>query len=87
MLRTQTQGATVARGGVHDKEMQGNVRRCLRAKKPKAQSWEAKTRSFLESKTLHCANNAKSSKQQWLKMSVDYCSKNVWNDMKVIIII
>lgn len=72
MLRTESQGATIIRGWVHAKEKQGKVRSCLRAKKPKVESWEAKTRLFLESKTLPCANNAKSSKQQWLKMSVNY---------------
>lgn len=72
MLRTESQGATIIGGWVHDKEMQGKVWSCLREKKPKVQSWEAKARLFLESKTLHCANNAKSSKQQWLKMSMNY---------------
>lgn len=46
---------------------------------------EAKSRLFVESKTLYCVNNSKSPEQQWLKMPVDYFSKNIWNDMKAII--
>lgn len=37
MLRTESQGATIIRGWVHDKEMQGKVK-SLRAKEPKVQS-------------------------------------------------
>ena len=35
MLRPETQGTTIIRGGEHDKEMQDKVIRCLRAKKTK----------------------------------------------------